>query len=116
MTNEPDPDLRERARRALERSLRSDAPPPDEERDPELLARIEAAVLTLPRRRRAIFLAVRLDGASYAKLAEQTGLSVTQVEHEVARAIAQIDRCLERREAVPPRAWWRRFWRRLLRS
>jgi len=115
MTDELDTDMRERARRALERSLRPLPPSTSAPPDPELLARIEAALLTLPRKRREIFLAVRLDGASYAELAEQTGLSTRQVEREVARAIAQIDRCLEQREAVPPRAWWRRFWRRLLR-
>lgn len=114
MTDDPDTDMRERARRALKRSLASVAPPSVQPTDPELVARIEAAPLTLPRRRRAIFLAVRLDGTSYAELAERTGLSVRQVEREVARAIAQIDRCLERREAVPPRAWWRRWFRFLV--
>lgn len=108
MTDERDPKLRERARRALERSLAPVAPPPDAASDPELLARLEPALLTLPRRRRATFLAVRLDGASYAELAAQTGLSIKQIEREVARAIAQIDRCLEEREAVAPRGWWRR--------
>lgn len=109
MTDEPDTDMRERARRALERSLAPVAPPPDVERDPELLSRIEATLLTLPRRRRAIFLAVRLDGASYAELAAQSGLSIQQVEREVARAIAHIDRCLEQREAARSRPWWRRW-------
>lgn len=89
MPHEPDPGLRERARRALERSLGPVAPRPDEPSDPELLARLEAALLSLPRRRRQIFLAVRLDGASYTKLAAQTGLSAKQVEREIARAIAQ---------------------------
>ncbi len=107
MTDEPDPGLRERARRALECSLAPVAPPWDGPSDPELLARIEAALLTLPRRRRAIFLAVRLDGTSYAELAERTGLSIRQVEREVARAIAHIDRRLERRERPPLRPWWR---------
>lgn len=109
MTHEPDMGMRGRARRALERSLRPVAQRPDEPTDPELLARSEAALLTLPRRRRAIFLAVRLDGTSYAELAEQTGLSVRRVEREVASAIAHIDRCLEQRDALAPRPWWRRW-------
>ncbi|HEX7711746.1 MAG TPA: sigma-70 region 4 domain-containing protein [Sphingomonadaceae bacterium] len=109
MTDEPDPQLRERAWRALERSLAPVALPRDQPADPELLARIEAALLTLPRRRREIFLAVRLDGTSYAGLAERTGLSVREVEREVARAIAHIDHCLERGGAVAPRPWWRRW-------
>ncbi len=109
MTDKPDPQLRERARRALERSLAPVASPPDEPPDPELLTRIEAALLTLPRKRRAIFLAVRLDGMSYAELATQTGLSVRQVEREVACAIAHIDRCLEQRETSRTRPWWQRW-------
>ena len=75
----------------------------------ELLERLEMALRRMPELRRMIFLAVRLDGASYTKLAERTGLSVKQVEREVARAIAQIDRCLEQRKAVPARLWWRRW-------
>jgi RNA polymerase sigma-70 factor (ECF subfamily) len=110
MTDHPNPDMRERARRALERSLWSDAPPAHEPPDPELLARIETALLTLPRRRREIFLAVRLDGARYAELAEQTGLSIKQVEREVARALMQIDRALHDRR---PERWWRRLLRLL---
>jgi RNA polymerase sigma-70 factor (ECF subfamily) len=109
MTDHTDKAMRERARRALERSLAPVALPRDQQADPELLARIEAALLTLPRRRRQIFLAVRLDGTSHAQLAERTGLSVRKVEREVARALMQIDRCLERRETVPSHALWRRW-------
>ena len=110
MTNEPDPGLRKRARRALERSLAPAAPPPSEPSDPELLARIEAALLTLPRRPREIFLAVRLDGTSYAELAAQTGLSTKQIEREIAGALMQIDRALHDRR---PERWWRRLLRLL---
>lgn len=111
MTNEPDPGLRKRARRALERSLAPIEPLPNEESNPELLARIEAALRTLPRRRRAIFLAVCRDDASYAVLAEQTGLSIRQVEREVAAALVQIDRALHDPRPDP---WWRRVWHSLL--
>jgi len=106
MTDEPDTDMRERARRALERSLCSDASTPDTPTDPELLARIEAALLTLPRRRREIFLAVCRDDASYAALAEQTGLSTKQVGREIAAALVQIDRALHDPRPDP---WWRRW-------
>ena len=106
MTDEPDTDMRERARRALERSLALVAPPPDAPTDLELLARIEAALLTLPRRRRAIFLAVCRDNANYAALAEQTGLSTRQVEREVAAALVQMDRALHDPRPDP---WWRRW-------
>lgn len=112
MIREPGPGKRERARLALERSLRSAAPPSNEPADPELLARLEAALRSLPRLRREIFLAVRLDAMTYGEIARRTGLSIAQVEREVARAIAQIDRCLEQDGASPSHTWWRRFWRR----
>jgi RNA polymerase sigma-70 factor (ECF subfamily) len=112
MTHEPGPGKRERARLALERSLRSAAPPSNEPPDPELLARLEAALSSLPRLRREIFLAVRLDARTYGEIARTTGLSTKQVERHVARAIAQIDRYLEHGETSPFRSWWRRFWRR----
>lgn len=111
MTDEPDPKMRERARRALERSLAPASPPPDEPSDPELLARIEVALLSLPRKRRAIFLAVCRDDVSYTVLAEQTGLSIKQVEREVAAALVQIDRTLH---DPRPHPWWRRWFRFLV--
>ena len=75
----------------------------------ELLARLEVALQSLPRQRRAIFLAVRLDAMPYDDIARKTGLSVRKVEREVARALLQIDdhlRCGE----VSAQPWWRRFW------
>lgn len=83
-----------------------------DEPDPELLARIEAAVQALPRERREVFLALRVEGKTYAEIAQATGLTVAEVERHVARAIAHIDRHLQRDEASPRPPWWRRFWRR----
>lgn len=80
--------------------------------DPELLARIEAAVQALPRERREVFLVVRIHAMSYAETARATGLSVAQIERHVARAIAHIDRHLQRGEASPRLPWWRRLFRR----
>jgi RNA polymerase sigma-70 factor (ECF subfamily) len=112
MTDQPNRDLRDRARRALERSLRSAPPPTDEPPDPELLARLEAALQKLPRRRREIFLAVRKGDSSYAEIAERTGLSAKRVEREFARAMLQ----LHRASYDPrPEPWWRRFGGHLLR-
>lgn len=108
MTDEPNPELRERARRALERSLASAPPPTDKPPDAELFARLEAALPTLPRRRREIFLAVRLDAMSYAEIAQRTGLSAKRVEREFARALLQLYRALYEPRPVP---WWRRLWR-----
>lgn len=109
MTKEPASPMRERARRALERSL-CPVLPPHELDDSAFLARLEAALRSLPRSRREIFLAVRLDGASYAELAEQTGFTTRQVEREVARALAQIDRALDGGRAARAQ---RRLWRLL---
>ncbi len=41
---------------------------------------------------REIFLAHRLDGMSYAEIAEVTGMSVSGVEKQMIRAIAQLAR------------------------
>jgi RNA polymerase sigma factor (sigma-70 family) len=58
------------------------------------LARLEQAVLGLKPLTRQIFLACRLDGYSYAQIAEQTGLSVRGVEKQMSRAIKQLGRHL----------------------
>lgn len=80
--------------------------------DPELLARIEVAVQALPRQRREVFLALRVEGKTYAEIAQATGLSVGEVERHVARAIAHIDRHLQRGEAPLRLPSWRCLWRR----
>ena len=58
------------------------------------LVRIEEAVLRLKPLTREIFLACRLDGYSYAEIAERTGLSVRGVEKQMSRAIRQLGRHL----------------------
>ncbi len=67
------------------------------------LAKREAAVRSLRRRDREIYLAHRLDDMSYAAIAEATGLSVVQVERAMARAIIGINRRLR---GAPGRRWW----------
>lgn len=62
------------------------------------LTRIEQAVLHLKPLSRQIFLACRLDGYSYAEIAEQTGLSVRGVEKQMSRAIKQLGRHLRRHD------------------
>ncbi|WP_294219391.1 sigma-70 region 4 domain-containing protein [uncultured Sphingomonas sp.] len=68
------------------------------------LAKMEAAVRSLRRRDREIYLAHRLDDMSYAAIAEATDLSVAQVKRAMARAIIGINRHL--RGAPPRRRWW----------
>jgi len=70
--------------------------------DTERLARLEAALLSMPRLRREIFLAVRLDAMTYADVAHKTGLSVRAVEHQMARAIGHIGHHLRDTDAPSP--------------
>lgn len=58
------------------------------------LARIEDAVMRLKPLTREIFLACRIDGYSYAEIAERTGLSVKGVEKQMSRAIKILGRHL----------------------
>jgi DNA-directed RNA polymerase specialized sigma24 family protein len=58
----------------------------------EMLARIEAALQTLPPFTRAVFLAHRIDDLSYTEIAKATGTDVQRIELEMACAI----RCVAR--------------------
>lgn len=77
----------------------------------EILDRLEAALESLPRHRREIFLAARRDAMPYDEIARMTGLSVRKVERELARALLQIDEHLRRGEVSSHHSWWQRFWR-----
>lgn len=71
----------------------------------ELIRRMEAALDRMPRLTRDIFLAHRIRDMPYREIAERTGLSVRQVERQMARAIILIDRGVDGEE----RPWWK-FW------
>ena len=62
----------------------------------DMLRHVEAAMLKLRPKTREIFVAHRIDGLSYAEIAELTGLSIKGVEKQMSKAIAQIDRLLDR--------------------
>jgi RNA polymerase sigma factor (sigma-70 family) len=62
----------------------------------DMLRRLEAAMVSLRPRTREIFMAHRIDGMTYAEIAEQTGLSVKGVEKQMCKALAQLDRILNR--------------------
>jgi RNA polymerase sigma factor (sigma-70 family) len=62
----------------------------------DMLTRLEAAMLKLRPKTREIFMAHRVHGLSYAEIAERTGLSVKGVEKQMSKAIAHIDRMLDR--------------------
>lgn len=73
--------------------------------DPELLKKLEQAVLKLPRSTREIFLAHRLDNMSYRDIAERRGLTVRKVERHMARAIYRLCKELD----DEPLCWWERL-------
>lgn len=91
MTDRPE-ELKARAERAFERS--TDPVPGDYHGPvhPDELARMERAMLSLPRTTRAIFLAVRLDGYSYDHIAKVTGLSRRQIAGRMRTAIRRLGR------------------------
>lgn len=96
--------LRDRAKFAMRHSTSSHIPVDDvplagadphellEARD--MLNRLEFAMKRLRPRTREIFMACRLDGYSYAEVAERFGMSVRGVRKQMSRAIAEIDSAL----------------------
>lgn len=58
----------------------------------DLLRRLEGAMLRLRPKTRGIFMAHRVEGLTYAEIAERTGLSVKGVEKQMSRALRQLDR------------------------
>ncbi|WP_083224728.1 sigma factor-like helix-turn-helix DNA-binding protein [Sphingomonas panacis] len=108
MTNDPQ-SPQDRARHAYQRTIGAVEPASVERPDPETLRKLEAAVASMPRLRREIFLAVRLDALTYAQIAEVTGLSVAQVERHMARAMRHLVCMMSDRPAR--KSWWRRWLR-----
>jgi RNA polymerase sigma-70 factor (ECF subfamily) len=72
--------------------------------DPDLLRRIEGAMLNIPKLQREIFMAHRLDDMSYGEIAERTGLTVRRVERHMAKAIYKLSKQLDGRKL----SWWER--------
>ncbi len=62
----------------------------------DMLNRLEAAMLRLKPKTREVFVAHRVEGLSYAEIAARTGLSTKRVEKHMSKAIAQLDRLLDR--------------------
>ena len=94
--------LRDRARAAFHRAV-VDIDPDDRSArggsDPvaalearDMLGRMQRALDRLPAKTRAIFMAHRLDGATYAELADRYGLSVKGIEWHMSNAIARLHR------------------------
>ena len=62
----------------------------------DMLRRLEAAIMRLRPRTREVFVAHRVEGLTYAEIAERTGLSVKGVEKQMSKALMQLDRMLNR--------------------
>jgi len=114
MTDDPEA-LKARAARAFERLI---APEPGEMYrpvHPDRLATMQRALLSLPRLSREIVLAYRLDGYSYADIAEVTRLSERQVERRMVAAMRRLHRYLRGDERTAWQRWWQEHlprWRR----
>jgi RNA polymerase sigma-70 factor (ECF subfamily) len=76
-----------------------------DEVDTELLHKLETAVANLTRAQQVVFLAHCCDRLSYKEIAFVTGLSVRQVEGQMARAIAKIAKQLDGEKLI-----WRDRW------
>jgi len=94
--------LRDRSKMARRRSANlhvsyedHDATAPSLERQLEardILRQVDAAMLKMRPRTREVFLAVRIDGMTYAEVRERTGLSSKIIEKEMGRALHHINR------------------------
>ena len=96
--------LRNRARAAFQRTIASPEPVMDDVVDAtdmtamlearDMLNRVQSAMLRLSPKTREIFMAHRLDGATYAEIGARTDLSVKGVEWHMTKAIAHLHRAL----------------------
>jgi RNA polymerase sigma-70 factor (ECF subfamily) len=79
--------------------------------DAETIAGLEIGLQRMPRLRREIFLAHRLDNMPYEESAERTGLTVRRVERHVARSMLTL---LETVDGRAPMPWWKSFLHRII--
>lgn len=94
--------LRDRSKMARRRSTslhvsfeEDDAVAPSLERQLEardILRQVDAAMQKMRPRTRQVFLAVRIDGMTYAEVRDRTGLSSRTIEKEMTRALDYINR------------------------
>ena len=93
-----------RARSAMEAVRRLDHEP-EGEVDPKLLRRVEEALGNIPPKQRNIFLAHRAQKMPYAEIARRTGMTVKQLERQMAKAFGKLHRQLEGERLH----WWERW-------
>lgn len=68
----------------------TDEVPEEEIETAERDARLWRAIDEMPPRRREIFLMSKRDGMTYAAIADELGLSVKTVEHQISKALATL--------------------------
>ena len=91
------------ARTAEEAIRRLDDEP--EEVDADTLRRVEEAFGNIPLKQRNIFLAHRIEKMPYAEIARRTGMTIKQVERQMAKVIYKLHRQLEGERLH----WWERW-------
>jgi len=70
----------------------------------EIAARLELGLRRMPQHRREIFLAAHRDRVAYEAIAERRGISVAEVQRQVAAAFVELHEALYDRV---PRSHWR---------
>lgn len=73
--------------------------------DADLRRRYLEAINALPRRQREIFLALGVDDLSYAEVAERTGLTMRQIERQMAKALCKLCKQMDGHKLH----WWERW-------
>jgi RNA polymerase sigma-70 factor (ECF subfamily) len=73
--------------------------------DADFKRRLEAALAAMPRNQRETFLAHRVDDMSYDEIARLRGMTVREVERQMARAMYKLVKQMEGR----PLSWWERW-------
>ncbi|MGS1015508.1 sigma factor-like helix-turn-helix DNA-binding protein [Allosphingosinicella humi] len=94
--------LRQRAVSALQRSLarRRSIRLSNRRTTPARVARVEAAICSLPPLTREVFILHRFDELGYERIAHRLGISVEDVTSHIAAAILQLDRALRDSDMV----------------
>jgi RNA polymerase sigma factor (sigma-70 family) len=73
--------------------------------DEDLRQRYRRAVAALPTKQREIFLAHLVSDLSYLEIAEARGLTIRQVERQMAKALYKLVKQME----GEPLRWWERW-------
>jgi RNA polymerase sigma-70 factor (ECF subfamily) len=73
--------------------------------DADFRRRLEAALAAMPRKQRETFLAHRVDDMSYDEIARRRGVTVREVERQMAWAMYKLVKQME----GEPLRWWERW-------